>query len=68
VRKYVRVRRVGENLAWMRRCNANSIVRMWMNSAGHRHVLLSSSFRQVGVGKRSSSRVCFVTADFATAS
>ena len=67
VRRYVRVRKVGENLAWMSRCNANTIVQMWMSSADHRHIVLSSAFRQVGVGKRSSSRVCFVTADFATA-
>lgn len=31
VRRYVRVRRVGENLAWMSRCNANAIVQMWLN-------------------------------------
>ena len=67
VRRYVRVRRVGENLAWMNRCRANTIVQMWMNSSGHRHVLLSRSFRRVGVGQRSSSRACYVTADFASA-
>ena len=64
---YVRVRRVGENLAWMSRCGANAIVQMWLNSPSHRHVMLSRSFARVGVAKRSSSRVCFVTADFGTA-
>lgn len=66
VRRYVRTRRVGENIAWMTGCDANAIVRMWMNSAPHRKVALSRSFRRVGVG-RSGSRKCFVTADFATA-
>jgi uncharacterized protein YkwD len=67
VRRYVRVRRVGENLAWMNRCRAGAIVRMWMNSPGHRHVMLTRGFRRVGVGRRSGSGLCFVTADFATA-
>ncbi len=67
VRHYVHVRRAGENLAWMSRCDAQAIVDMWMRSAEHRKVMLTSSFRRVGVGRRSSSSVCFVTADFATA-
>jgi uncharacterized protein YkwD len=66
VRHYVHARGVGENLAWMSRCNANAIVQMWLNSASHRQVLLTRSFTRVGVGQRSSARVCFVTADFAT--
>ena len=67
VRRYVHVRRVGENLAWMSRCSANAIVNMWMNSPSHRKVLLTRSFTRVGVGQRASSRVCFVTADFGSA-
>jgi len=68
VRRYVRrVKRVGENLAWMNRCNPSAVVAMWAKSASHRQVMLSRSFRRVGVAKRSSSRVCFVTADFGTA-
>ena len=67
VRRYVRTKRVGENLAWMTRCKAGAIVQMWLNSATHRHVMLSASFRRIGVAKRSSSRTCFVTADFASA-
>jgi len=67
VRKYVRVKKVGENLAWMSQCDANGVVQMWLNSAPHRRVMLSRSFRRVGVGKRASSNTCFVTADFGTA-
>jgi uncharacterized protein YkwD len=68
VRRYVRrVSRVGENLAWMRGCNPNDIVAMWARSSGHRHVMLSRSFRRVGVAQRSRSNACFVTADFGTA-
>ena len=67
VRRYVRSRKVGENIAWMAGCSAQGIVQMWLNSSAHRHVMLSSTFRRVGVGRRGS-RKCFVTADFATAS
>jgi len=66
IRRYVRSRKVGENLAWMSGCNATSIVNMWLDSAPHRKVMLSKSFRRIGVG-RSGSRKCFVTADFASA-
>jgi uncharacterized protein YkwD len=66
IRRYVHSRKVGENLAWMSRCNASAIVKMWLNSAPHRKVMLSKSFRRIGVG-RSGSRKCFVTADFASA-
>jgi uncharacterized protein YkwD len=66
IRRYVRTRGVGENLAWMSDCDANAIVQMWLNSAPHRRVMLSKSFRRIGVGRRGS-RKCFVTADFATA-
>jgi uncharacterized protein YkwD len=66
VRRYVRTRKVGENLAYMSGCKAQTIVQMWMNSAAHRQIMLSSGFRRVGVAKRNSSRICFVTADFAS--
>jgi uncharacterized protein YkwD len=65
IRRYVRTRRVGENIAWVSGCNAQRIVQMWMNSAPHRQVMLSDSFRRIGVGKRGG-RKCFVTADFAS--
>ena len=32
VRRYVRTRKVGENLAYMTGCKAQTIVQMWMNS------------------------------------
>jgi uncharacterized protein YkwD len=67
LRGYVRSRQVGENLAWARRCRSSTIVSMWMHSAPHRSVLLSRSFRRIGVGHRSARRLCFVTADFASA-
>jgi len=74
VRRFASSRRVGETLAMLggrcRRHLAGRVVRMWMNSSGHRAILLSSRFRRVGVGKRSgtlgSSRACMVTADFSS--
>ena len=66
VRRYVHSRKVGENLAFMSGCKARAIVQMWMNSAAHRRIMLSNGFRRVGVAKRNSSRICFVTADFAS--
>lgn len=66
IRRYVRSRQVGENLAWMSDCDATAIVNMWLNSAPHRKVMLSKSFRRIGVGRSGSSK-CFVTADFASA-
>ena len=71
VRRFADHRAVGETLAMLGGCGgraARKVVRMWMNSAGHRAILLSSSFRRVGVGKRKGdiggSRACVVTADF----
>lgn len=66
VRRYVRTKKVGENIAWRDGCNAKAIVDMWMNSAPHRHVMLSRSYRRIGVARRGSG-ICFVTADFASA-
>ena len=73
VRRYAPHRALGETLAMLggcRRGSARQIVRMWMNSPGHRAILLSSKFRRIGVGRRTgtlgSSRVCLVTADFAS--
>ena len=73
VRRYVSYRTIGETLAMVGRCgkgSARRIVRMWMNSPGHRAILLSSTFRRVGLGKRTGdyggNRACMVTADFAS--
>jgi uncharacterized protein YkwD len=71
VRRFADHRVVGETLAMLGGCGARAgrkIVRMWMNSPGHRAILLSSSYRRVGIGKRTGSldgsRACVVTADF----
>jgi uncharacterized protein YkwD len=67
VRRYVRTRMVGENIAWMSGCDAGAVVRMWLNSAAHRRIMLERGFRRVGVGRRAASSLCFITADFASA-
>ena len=71
VRRFADHRAVGETLAMLGGCGrgaAGQVVRMWMNSPGHRAILLSSSYRRVGIGKRAGSlggrRACVVTADF----
>jgi len=71
VRRYAKHKALGETLAMLRGCGrkaARRIVRMWMNSPGHRAVLLSSSYRKVGLGKRigdlRGDRACLITADF----
>jgi uncharacterized protein YkwD len=64
---YVDSRMVGENLAWAPRCSGRTIVRMWLRSAPHRHIMLSRGFRRAGVGTSRASHFCFVTADFASA-
>jgi uncharacterized protein YkwD len=67
VRRYVSLRRIGETIAWRSRCSARGVVRMWLNSPGHRAVLLSRGFHRVGIGRRKgklgSRRACVVTAD-----
>jgi uncharacterized protein YkwD len=71
VRRFARHKALGETLAMLGGCgrkSAGKVVRMWMNSPGHRAILLSSSYRRVGIGKRTGdlggSRACVVTADF----
>jgi uncharacterized protein YkwD len=73
VRRFGSYRAVGETLAWVSRCGrgaARRVVRMWMDSSGHRAILLSPRFRRIGVAKRTgslgSTRACVVTADFAS--
>ncbi len=43
---------VGENLAWGsgKRSSPREIVRAWMRSPGHRHNILQSRFREIGIG------------------
>jgi uncharacterized protein YkwD len=71
VRRFADHRALGETLAMLGGCGrraAGKVVRMWMNSPGHRAILLSGSYRRVGIGKRKGdlggSRACVVTADF----
>jgi uncharacterized protein YkwD len=71
VRRYAKHRALGETLAMLGGCgngSARRVVRMWMNSSGHRAVLLSSTYRRIGIGKRAGdldgNRACLVTADF----
>jgi uncharacterized protein YkwD len=73
VRRYVSSRSVGETLAWTPSCSrasARRVVQMWMDSSGHRAVLLSRRYRKIGVARRAgrlgSDRACVVTADFAS--
>jgi uncharacterized protein YkwD len=74
LRRFTRRHVVGETIAWVRGgCGggmAGRVVGMWMNSAGHRAILLSSSFQRVGIGARAGwlggGPVCMVTADFAS--
>lgn len=71
VRRFAKHKTLGETLAMLGGCGgkaAGRTVRMWMNSPGHRAILLSSSYRKVGIGKRAGdlrgSRACLITADF----
>ncbi len=73
VRRSSRARTVGENIAFVgasERRAARRVVDMWIGSAPHRAVLLNSSFRRIGVGRRGGdlggSRGYAFTADFAS--
>jgi uncharacterized protein YkwD len=72
VRRYTGAGMIGETLAWTARRHggAGTIVRMWMNSAPHRAVLLSPGFRRIGIARRwgtlGGSARSVVTADFAS--
>ena len=50
---------IGENLAWGsgERSTPRSIVKAWMASPGHRHNILTSRFREIGIGVAASSPV-----------
>ena len=55
VRRYADHNTLGETLAMLGGCgngSARKVVRMWMNSSGHRAILLSGAYRRVGIGKR----------------
>lgn len=59
VRKVARAcgtRYVGENIAMGRPLGAAQVVRLWMQSAGHRVNMLNPKFRHLGVGAFQSTR------------
>jgi uncharacterized protein YkwD len=72
VHRYAHPRALGETLAMLGggcgRGSAREVVRMWMNSPGHRAILLSGRYRRIGLAKRvgslGSTHACVVTADF----
>ena len=54
IRRAVRARANGETIAFSSRgagSGARTIVRMWLRSPAHASVLLSRSFRRVGIGR-----------------
>ena len=56
VSRYRRARRTGETIGYVghgTRGYARRIVSMWMASPGHRAVLMSRSFRRLGIARRS---------------
>jgi uncharacterized protein YkwD len=72
IRRFANPRSLGETLAMLGgSCghgSAGRIVSMWMNSAGHRAILLSAQYRRIGIARRTGNlggrRACVVTADF----
>lgn len=71
IRRYHRAGMLGENLAALTDAGdrAATVVRMWMDSPGHRAIILTAGFRRVGVGARTGQlggdHMTVVTADFA---
>lgn len=54
IRRVVRARTSGETIAFVSRgagSGARTIVRMWLRSPAHASVLLSRSFRSIGIGR-----------------
>jgi uncharacterized protein YkwD len=74
IRRFAKPHALGETLAMLGgscgRGSAGRIVRMWMNSPGHRAILMSGRYRRIGLAKRvgslGSTHACVVTADFAS--
>jgi len=66
-------RTYGETLAWApdgADVNARSLLRLWLRSAPHRHVLMNGRLRRVGVGRvygsMGAQRGNAITADFSS--
>ena len=74
IRSFKPAARIGENLAYVPRGrgsnSATRVVQMWMNSSGHRAMILNRGFRRIGIGRRTGSlggkAVIVDTADFSS--
>jgi uncharacterized protein YkwD len=71
INRSVHYEKVGETLALMpRHVSARRVVRAWLQSPGHRAVLLDASYRRIGVcganGDIGRGSAFAITADFAT--
>ena len=72
IRRFANPRALAETLAMLGgscgRRSPRRVVRMWMNSPGHRAILLSGRYRKIGLARRTGSlggsHACVVTADF----
>jgi uncharacterized protein YkwD len=72
VRRYAKAGMVGETLASLpdRHGGAETVVRIWMDSAAHRAIVLDARLTRIGIGRRwgtlGSTPTAVVTADFAS--
>jgi uncharacterized protein YkwD len=72
IRRYHEATMLGENLAALSGAPnpAAMVVQMWMESPGHREIMLTPGFRRIGLAARTGSlgadRMMVVTADFAS--
>lgn len=72
VRRYARAAMVGETLATLpdRHGGAATVVRIWMESAAHRAIVLDPRLKRIGLARRwgtlGSRKTAVVTADFAS--
>jgi uncharacterized protein YkwD len=73
IRRYLKSPLVGENIAWGTGSygSAEGIVRMWMHSPPHRHIILMGSMHRVGLGVaigsfQGASGAVMTTADFSS--
>ena len=73
IRRYLKSPLVGENIAWGTGSygSAEGIVRLWMNSPPHRHIILMASLHRVGLGVavgsfKGSRDAVMATADFSS--
>ncbi len=52
IRRHLNSSLVGENIAWGtgRYATPQGLVRLWMNSPAHRHIILTRELRRIGLG------------------